>query len=237
MGTDVRQLPPRIAAVSVGVLWGRKHRDRRPEQLPVTEIGVVLAEVSDAGLVLGERIRYDGAALKNAPAALRELELPLVVYNGLRFDWVALDSLTPAGGLITATIDIYSALHPCVAEVVEAEGQAAAFPSSGEYGVLHPHRVAETNLGWLPGGAENPIGEAVLAAQLWHHFVTVRRAVVAGRTHVLSDEQLATLSGARPVLASEQAWRDVLAARPSPTPYRRRTRHPVTFPRVDQRYV
>lgn len=237
MGTDVRELPAKIAAVSVGVLWGRKHRERRPEHLPVTQVGAAIADVDASGVTVRETIVREGAGLLDTPAELLALGLPLVLYNGLRFDWVALDSLAPAGELIGRTIDIYSALHPCVEDVIDAEGGAEAFPTRGEYGVLHPHRVAETNLGLVPGSGDDVIGEALLAAELWHCLATSERAIVAGRTHALGGGQLAILSGATPALAGEAEWREMLALRPEPTPYRRRTRHPVTFPRVDQRYV
>ncbi len=236
MGTDVRSAPSRIAAVSVGVLWGRKHRDRRPEQLPVTSIGVAIVDRQGAELSIRERSVLEGPQLSNAPARLIDLGLPLVSFNALRFDWVALDALTSAGDLIERTIDIYSALYPSVSEIVDAEGDSA-FPVNGEYGVLHPHRVAETNLGYLPGGGEDPLGEAELAAELWHHLLSNERAVIAGRTHPLDSEQLELLRGERPAFSGEPEWRAMLAERREPTPFRRRTRHPVTFPRVDQRYV
>lgn len=236
MGTGVRTSTDRVAAVSVGVLWGRRHRDRRPEQLPVTQVGVAIASRKGGMLAIEERIVIEGAALSNAPERLTDLGMSLVAFNALRFDWVALDALSPAGDLPAITIDIYSALYPCVSEIVDAEG-VSAFPVHGEYGVLHPHRVAETNLGFIPGGGEDAIGEAELAAELWHHFLSDERAVAAGRTHPLEDEQLALLRGERPAIGSEAAWREMLSERPEPTPYRRKTRHQVTFPRLDQRYV
>lgn len=236
MGTDVRIVPDRIAAVSVGVLWGRKHRETRPELLPVTEIGIVIVDTADGEPVVERRELLTGSDLMIAPDHLLDLGLPIVGFNALRFDWVALDALASCDQLIPATIDIYSALYPCVSEIVDAEG-VSGFPVTGEYGVLHPHRVAETNLGFLPGGGDDPLGEAELAAALWHHFVTFERAVAAGRTHPLENESLELLAGERKAFDTAAAWREMLAARPEPTPYRRRNRHQVTFPRVDQRYV
>lgn len=226
----------RVAAVSVGVLWGKRHREQRPEQLPVTQIGVLITELASGELRFEDRFVLEGRELTGAPDRLAELDLPLVTFNGLRFDWVALDALAGAGGLIERTIDIYSALLPSVAELVEAEG-VGAFPTRGEYGVLHPHRVAETNLGRIPGGGEDPLGEAELAVELWHHLLGSGRVVAAGQTHTLAAKELAMLAGERPAIANETAWRKMLSERPAPDPYRRRTRHPVTFPRIDQRYV
>lgn len=236
MGTDVRIGPSRVAAISVGVLWGRKHRETRPELLPVTEVGVVVADRSGGQLVIERRDLLSGADIKRAPEHLWDLGLPILGFNALRFDWVALDSVTEVEHLIPHTIDLYSALYPCVSEIVDAEG-VSAFPVHGEYGVLHPHRVAETNLGVLPGGGDDPIGEAELAAGLWHHFLTHERAVAAGHTHALDDESLEILTGERAAIGSSEAWRAMLAERPEPTPYRRKGRHQVTFPRIDQRYV
>lgn len=236
MGTDVRLPPSRVAAVSVGVLWGRKHRDRRPEQLPVTEVGVVVVRRDELGFEVESRRLIEGAELTHAPQILLELALPLLAGNAMRFDWVALGALTPVDQLIARTIDIHSVLRRSVAEIVDAEG-VAAFPVGGEYGVLHPHRIAETNLGQLPGSGDGPLGEAALTAEIWHHLLLHRRARLAGRTHALDDEQLALLRGERSAFADADAWRAMLAERPEPTPYTRRTRHPVTFPRIDQRYV
>jgi hypothetical protein len=230
MGTDVR-----IAAVAAGVLWGRSHRDARPESLPVTELAIVVIDDALEAPVVLQRDLLAGRELTRATDHLLELDLPLVAFNALRFDWVALDTLVDVDPLITRTIDLHSALLPCVAEIVAAEG-ASAFPRSGSYGVLHPHRIAETNLGHPPA-EEGPLGEALLAAQLWRRFVTGERAIAAGRSHVLSDDSVALLRGERPAFTDAAAWRAMLAERPEPVPYRRRTRHPVTFPRLDQRYV
>lgn len=235
MGTDVRIAPDRVAAVSVGVLWGRKHRETRPELLPVTEVGVVVADRSSGTLEIEQQDLLTGADIKRAPELLWDLGVPVLGFNALRFDWVALDSVTEVEHLIPLTIDLYSALYPCVSEIVDAEG-VSAFPVHGEYGVLHPHRVAETNIGALPGDGD-PLGDAELAAALWHHFLTHERAVAAGRTHALGDESVAILKGTRPAIESAEAWRAMLAERPEPTPYRRKSRHQVTFPRIDQRYV
>lgn len=235
MGTDVRIGADRVAAVSVGVLWGRKHRETRPELLPVTEVGVVVADRSEGELVIERRDLLSGPDIKRAPEHLWDLGLPVLGYNALRFDWVALDSIAEVEHLVPQTIDLYSALYPCVSEIVDAEG-VSAFPVHGEYGVLHPHRVAETNLGLLPG-EDDPLGDAELVAGLWHHFLSHERAVAAGRTHALGDDSIAILSGERPAIDSAEAWREMLAERPEPTPYRRKSRHQVTFPRIDQRYV
>jgi hypothetical protein len=235
MGTDVRIAPDRAAAVSVGVLWGRKHRETRPELLPVTEVGVVVVDRSGAELAIERRELLSGADLKRVPELLWDLSLPVVGFNALRFDWVALDAVADVQHLIPLTIDLYSALYPCVSEIVDAEG-VSAFPVHGEYGVLHPHRVAETNLQRLPGD-DDPIGEAELAAALWHHCQLHERAVAAGRTHALEDDSLEILTGASPAIGSAAEWREMLAERPEPKPYRRKTRHQVTFPRIDQRYV
>lgn len=230
MGTDVR-----IAAVSVGVLWGRRHRETRPELLPVTEVGIVVVDDALDAPVVERRELLSGADLAIVAEHLIDLDLPVVAFNALRFDWVALGALIDVDALIPRTIDLYTALYPCVSEIVDAEG-VSAFPVHGEYGVLHPHRVAETNLGMLPGD-DDPIGDAELAAALWRHFLLHERAVAAGRTHSLDEHSLEHLRGDRPAFADSDAWRAMLAERPEPTPYRRRTRHPVTFPRVDQRYV
>ncbi|MFT4050338.1 MAG: hypothetical protein QM648_10975 [Solirubrobacterales bacterium] len=235
MGTDVRIPPERVAAVSVGVLWGRKHHETRPELLPVTEVGIVVVDRSEGEPLIERRELLEGADLRLVPEHLGDLGLPVVTFNGLRFDWVALGALTEVDTLIPRTIDLYSALYPCVSTIVDAEG-VSAFPVRGEYGVLHPHRVAETNLGFVPGDSD-PVGDAELTGALWNHFLTHERAVAAGRTHVLSDESLEILAAERPAIASADDWRAMLSGRPEPTPYRRKTRHQVTFPRIDQRYV
>lgn len=235
MGTNVRILPDRVAAVSVGVLWGRKHRETRPELLPVTEVGIVVVDCVGGEPLIERRELLAGADLQIAPDHLIDLGMPVVAFNALRFDWAALGAITDVDALIPRTIDLYSALYPCVAEIVDAEG-VSAFPLHGEYGVLHPHRIAETNLGYVPGESD-PLGEAELAAALWHQLLTSERAVAAGRTHALDEDQLMLLSGERAALTTAQEWRSMLASRPEPTPYRRKTRHQVTFPRVDQRYV
>lgn len=235
MGTDVRIAPDRVAAVSVGVLWGRKHRETRPELLPVTEVGVVVVDRSGGELAIERRDLLTGADLKRVPEYLWDLGLPVLGFSPLRFDWVALGAITEVDHLVPHTIDLYSALYPCVSDIVDAEG-VSAFPVHGEYGVLHPHRVAETNLGLLPGD-DDPLGDAELAGALWDHLLTHERAIAAGRTHALGDESIAILSGGRPAIESSEAWRAMLAERPEPTPYRRKSRHQVTFPRIDQRYV
>lgn len=235
MGTDVRTPPDRIAAVSVGVLWGRSHRETRAEQLPVTEVAVLIVEDPLGRSEIADRTLWSGSELLVAGKRLAELELPLLGFNPLLFDWPALSSVCDVDALIARTIDLRSALLPCVAEIVEAEG-VGAFPTRGEYGVLHPHRVAETNLGFVPGEG-GPLGEAELALALWREFVTHERVVAAGRTHEIELDSLAKLRAERPSCRSAAAWRELLGLRPAPSPYRRRTRHPVTFPRIDQRYV
>jgi hypothetical protein len=123
-----------------------------------------------------------------------------------------------------------------VREIVDAEG-VSAFPVSGDFGVLNPRRLAELNLGYLPGHDDDAIGDAELAAALWHQFVTSQRALIAGHAYVLKDDQLDLLNGTRPAFASADEWRTEVSRRPEPTPYRKRQRHQVTFPRIDQRYV
>lgn len=137
--------------------------------------------------------------------------------------------------LIPRTIDIYSALYPCVVDLVDAEG-VSGFPMRGDYGVLNPYRLAETNLGYVPGASDDALGDAELAAEMWLHLIQRERAVIAGRTHALSDDSLAMLRGDQPAFESAAAWRELIAARPEPKPHRRKTRHQVTFPRIDQRY-
>jgi hypothetical protein len=231
MGTGVR-IPERVAAVSVGVLWGKKHRDPQPEMLPVTDIGIVIV---DSGSIV-ERITLGSPDLLGAADRLVELDLPLLAFNALRFDWLSLGGLVDVEPLISPTIDIYNALLPCVSDIVEAEGNSG-FPIRGDYGVLNPYRIAETNLGFMPGGSDDAIGDAELAAELWLHLLERERAVIAGRTHALSDDSLELLSGSRPAFASHAAWREMISQRPEPKPYRRRDRHQITFPGIDQRYV
>lgn len=231
MGTGVR-IPRRVAAVSVGVLWGKKHRDPQPEMLPVTEVGIAIV---DSGEVV-ERINLGSADLLAASDRLVELELPLLTYNALRFDWLALGGLVDVAELIPRTIDIYSTLLPCVSDIVEAEG-TSGFPLRGDYGVLNPYRIAETNLGFMPGGSDDSIGDAELAAELWAHLLDHERAVIAGRTHGLTEQSLELLRGDRPVFESHDEWREMVSNRPEPKPYRRRKRHQITFPGIDQRYV
>jgi hypothetical protein len=230
MGTGVRTID-RVAAVSVGVLWGRRH-DPTPELLPVTQIGIAVVECG----VVTERLYVVSEDLGSATEILLDLDAPLLTFNGPRFDWLALGSLVDVDPLIERTIDIYSALLPCVAEIVEAEGNSA-FPTRGEYGVLNPYRLAETNIGALPGGEDDVIGDAELAAELWLRFVSSERAVIAGRTHALDGDAMALLRGERPAFASAKEWRELVAKRPEPKPYRRRKRHQITFPGIDQRYV
>ncbi|MBJ7458927.1 MAG: hypothetical protein JHD02_07065 [Thermoleophilaceae bacterium] len=230
MGTGVR-IPERVAAVSVGVLWGKKHRDPQPELLPVTQIGLAIIERSK----IVDRQLIGSAELLRSGERLAELDVPLVAFNALHFDWLALGALVDVSPLIPRTIDIHSALYPCVAEIVDAEG-VSGFPLRGDYGVLNPYRLAETNLGHVPGAADDALGDAELAAEFWLHLIEHERAVVAGRTHTLSDESLALLRAERPAFLDEASWRAELAKRPEPRAVRRRTRHQVTFPRIDQRY-
>ncbi|MGB0872313.1 MAG: hypothetical protein ACPGWS_06560 [Solirubrobacterales bacterium] len=229
-------MPDRVVAVSVGVLWGRKHRENRPELLPVTGVGMVVAEITAGDLIVERRELLEAEDLKIAAEHLIDIDLPIITYNGLRFDWVALGSIVEVDELIPRTIDIYSSLYRCAAEIVDAEG-VSGFPVSGDYGVLHPQRVAETNIGHVPGSSEDSIGEAELALALWHHFATYERAVIAGRTRSLDAADVALLSGSEPAFSNAERWREMLASRPEPRPYRRRDRHQITFPRVDQRYV
>lgn len=230
MGTGVR-IPERVAAVSVGVLWGKKHRDPQPELLPVTHVGIAIVE---AGSITKTQ-RVDSQDLKSATEQLVALDAPLLAFNALRFDWLSLGSLVDVSPLITRTIDIFSALYPCVSDMVDAEG-ASGFPMRGDYGVLNPYRLAETNLGYVPGASDDAIGDAELAVELWLQLLEQERAVIAGRTHALSEASLALLRGDRPSFGSADAWREEIAARPEPRPLRRKTRHQVTFPRIDQRY-
>ncbi|MGH2905729.1 MAG: hypothetical protein ACRDKI_03050 [Solirubrobacterales bacterium] len=236
MRTDVRALPPRVAAVSVGVLWGRKHREPQPELLPVSEVGVAIVDCDNDEPVVERRYLLEGADLALVSEHLCDLDLPVVGFNLLGFDWIALEGVCDASRLIERTIDVRSALLPSVADIVAAEGQSE-FPMHGEYGVLNPRRLAEVNLGFVPGDGDDPGGDAELAAALWHEFATSGRAVIAGHTYALEDIQLALLQGERPEHASVESWRSMVAARPQPKAYRKRTRHQVTFPRIDQRYV
>ncbi|MGK2877979.1 MAG: hypothetical protein ACSLFF_05330 [Solirubrobacterales bacterium] len=230
MGTGVR-IPDRVAAVSVGVLWGRKHRDPQPELLPVTDVGIVILEQG----TIADRYLIPSHDLLRAGDHLAALDAPLLAFNALRFDWLALGSLVNVSSLIPRTIDIHSALYPCVAEIVDAEG-VSGFPLRGDYGVLNPYRLAETNLGHLPGASDDALGDAELAAEFWLHLIEHERAVIAGRTHALSDDSLALLRGQMPAFADAESWRAALADRPEPRALRRSTRHQVTFPRIDQRY-
>lgn len=230
MGTGVR-IPERVAAVSVGVLWGKKHRDPQPELLPVTHVGVVIVE--DGSIV--DKYLIPSHDLLTAGEQLAALETPLLAFNALRFDWLSLGSLVDVSPLVTRTIDIYSALYPCVSDMVDAEG-VSGFPMRGDYGVLNPYRLAETNLGYVPGSSDDAIGDAELAVEMWLRLIELERAVIAGRTHALSDESLALLCGESSPFTDADAWRAAIAARPEPKPHRRKTRHQVTFPRIDQRY-
>lgn len=204
--------------------------------LPVTEVGVAIVEIADGEAIVTRRELLRDQDIAVVPEHLLDLNVPIVTLNAPRFDWVALGSITNVDELLPRTIDIHSAIYPSVSEIVDAEG-ASAFPVTGDYGVLHPHRLAETNLGYLPGGSDDAIGEAELAAALWHHFLTHERAVVAGRSHALDDASMALLRGEQPAFVDAEAWRAALAERPEPKPYRRRDRNQITFPRVDQRYV
>ncbi|MGH2958616.1 MAG: hypothetical protein ACRDKE_03355 [Solirubrobacterales bacterium] len=231
MGTGVR-IPDRVAAVSVGVLWGKKHRDPQPELLPVTDVGIAIV---NGGSVV-ERRDLGSDELLSSASRLADLELPLLTFNAFRFDWLALGSLVDVDALLPLTIDIYSALLPCVADIVDAEG-TSGFPLRGEYGVLNPYRVAETNLGYVPGSSDDAIGDAELAAELWFQLLESERVVLAGRTHALSEDSLALLRGERSAFSDTATWRRMVSERPEPKPYRKRSRHQVTFPRIDQRYV
>jgi hypothetical protein len=214
------------------VLWGKKHRDPQPEMLPVTDIGIAIVE---SGEVI-ERMTLGSPDLLGAADRLIELEAPLLAFNALRFDWLALGGLVDVAPLVPKTIDIYSALLPCVADIVDAEG-TSGFPLRGDYGVLNPFRIAETNLGFMPGGSDDAIGDAELAAALWMELIERERAVIAGRTHALPEESLELLRGERQAFASYEDWRGMISQRPEPKPYRRRNRHQITFPGIDQRYV
>lgn len=243
MGTDVRQpspglspkAPDRIAAVAVGVLWGRRH-EPRPELLPVTEVGVVVVDCSEGEALVEARYLLRGSDLSLAADHLLDLGLPLVGFNPLGFDWLALEALCDVEPLLPHTIDVRSTLQDLVPDLVAAEG-VDSFPRRGEYGVLNAHGLAEANLGFLPGAGDDARGEAELAAALWHRITATGRAMIAGRSHTLSDDQLARLCGAQPRFDSTAAWREALADRPEPRAFRRRKPHPITFPRVDQRYV
>lgn len=236
MGTDVRAAPERIAAVSTGVLWGRKNREQQPELLPVTDVGVVIVDASGADPIIEQSYLLEGDDIALAADHLVDLGLPIVGFNLFRFDWVTLQSRCDVAPLVERSIDIYSSLYGCVREIVEAEG-VSAFPLRGDYGVLNPRRLSELNLGYVPGHDDDALGDAELAAALWHQFVTSERALIAGHSYVLEDDQLDLLCGARPAFESVSAWRETMSKRPEPRPYRKRTRHQVTFPRVDQRYV
>ena len=230
MGTGVR-IPERVAAVSVGVLWGRKHRDPQPELLPVTHVGIAIARSG----TITELDRIPSQDLKSTTERLLALDAPLLTFNGLRFDWLSLGSVVDVSPLVPRTIDIHSALYTCVSDMVDAEG-VSGFPMRGDYGVLNPYRLAETNLGYVPGSSDDATGDAELAAEMWLHLLKHERAVIAGRTHALPEDSLGLLRGERPAFESADAWREEIAARPEPKPHRRRTRHQVTFPRIDQRY-
>lgn len=230
-------IPERIAAVSVGVLWGDRRRETRPELLPVTEVGVAIVEVTRDGPIVERVESLQNEDIKLSAEHLLDLSMPIVTYNGLSFDLVALDTVAVGvDELIPHVVDVATALLPAVADIVDAEG-ASAFPRSGDYGVLNVNRVAETNLGHLPSESDAAVGDAELVAALWHHFVTYERAVLAGRTHPLEQESVEHLCALRPAFDSADDWRAALADRPEPRPYRRRDRHQITFPRVDQRYV
>lgn len=233
MGTGVRD---RVLAVSVGVLWGKKHRDPQPELLPVTDIGLAIAEVSGGRVTIESTESLSGADLKRSVELILSHELPVVTYNGLRFDWVSLGALVDVSPLIDRTIDVYTALYGCVSDLVDAEG-VSGFPLRGDYGVLNPYRLAETNLGRVPGSSDDATGDAELAAELWHHFRSTERALVAGASRWIDDAGMAMLRGERPCIEGHAAWREMLSARPEPKPYRRQKRHQITFPRIDQRYV
>lgn len=230
MGTGVR-IPERVAAVSVGVLWGRKHRDPQPELLPVTHVGIVIVE---SGAVADVQ-RIPSQDLKSAADQLVALDMPLLTFNALRFDWLSLGSVVDVSPLIPRTIDIFSALYPCVSDMVDAEG-VSGFPMRGDYGVLNPYRLAETNLGYVPGSSDDAVGDAELAVELWLQLLEHERAVIAGRTHALPEDSLALLLGESRSFENASAWREAIASRPEPRPLRRKTRHQVTFPRIDQRY-
>lgn len=240
MGTRVRETdrasaPDRIAAVAVGVLWGKRH-EPRPELLPVTEVGVAIVDTSEGEALVEARYLLRGGDLPLAADHLLDLGLPLVGFNPFGFDWLALEGLCDVEPLLPRTIDVRSTLHELVPDLVAAEG-ADAFPRRGEYGVLNPHGLAESNLGILPGAGDDTRGEAELAAALWHRVAFTGRAMIAGRTYVLSDAQLDLIHGRGSRFATAAEWRSALADRPEPRAFRRRKPHPITFPRVDQRYV
>lgn len=227
--------PARVAAVAVGVLWGTRH-EPRPELLPVTEVGVVVVDSSDSEALVESRYLLTGSDLPLVADHLVDLDLPVVGFNPFGFDWLALDALCDVEPLLPRTIDVRSTLHELVPELVAAEG-TDGFPHRGEYGVLNPHGLAEANLAMLPGAGDDARGEAELAAALWHRIVCTGRAMIAGRTHVLSDGQLDLVCGRRPRFTTACEWRTAIADRPKPRAFRRRKPHPITFPQVDQRYV
>lgn len=204
--------------------------------LPVTELGVAVFDVSDNEIRLETSEFLCNERLLGCVEFLLGFDSPIVTFNGPRFDWPALGSIEAVERLLPRTIDLYSALYPCVSEIVDAEG-VSAFPKNGEYGVLHPSRLAEVNLGFVPGAAKDARGEAELAGRLWHHLVSFERAVIAGRTHALDAQSLRQLRGERASFSDPESWHQMLAERPEPQPYRRRDRNQITFPRVDQRYV
>lgn len=233
VGTGVRET---ILAVSVGVLWGRKHRDPQPELLPVTDVGLLVVDISNGSPQIEQSQLIKGSDLKRSSELILAHDLPIVTYNGLRFDWVALAALADVAPLIERTIDVYTALHGCVSDLVEAEG-ISGFPMRGDYGVLNPYRLSETNLGHVPGGSDDATGDAEMAVALWHHFSTTERALVAGSPRWIDDAGLAMLRGESPCIDGYAEWREMLAQRPEPKPYKRQKRHQITFPRIDQRYV
>lgn len=236
MGTDVRVLPGRCAAVSVGVLWGQRHRDPKPELLPVEEIGIAIIDCAGDEPLVEERYSLAGEDIAISVDHLLDLGLPIVAFNALRFDWLALGSLVDVEPLIPSTIDLYSSLYPTVSDIVDAEG-ASGFPVHGDYGVLNQARLAETNLGYMPGESDSAAGDAELAAALWIHFTSYERALIAGRTHALDEQSLDYLYGVIPRFATAADWRVALSERPEPKPYRRHSRSQIIFPKVDQRYI
>ncbi|MFY9488269.1 MAG: hypothetical protein WAP35_06185 [Solirubrobacterales bacterium] len=246
MGTHVRDsdLPERIVAVSVGVVYGRRgYGDAQPELLAPSELGVAVVDCSEGEPQTVRRYALSGADLRIAADHLVDLDLPIVGYNPLRFDWLSLEACCEIDELIARTIDLRSVLYGQVAELVDAEGAADAFPRHGSYGILNfDHLIDNNQIDRDDGDDASPTGattDAELTARLWHRLVTTERALIAGRVYSLPDDQLAQLCGQAPHFDSPSAWRLAVRDRPAPKPYRKRARHPVgaPFPRVDQRYV
>lgn len=251
MRTYVRLLPERVAVVSLDLSWGAKnHRDPHPELLAPAELGVVILGCGNGDPVIERRYTLRGGDLAIAADHLIDLGLPIVGFNLLRFDWLSLCAHCDVDELVPRSIDLYSVLYAQVREIVDAEG-SSAMPRRGDYGVLNLRRLARMNLGdaadlsatadpvdaYDPISADDPVAQAELIAALWHKLVTTERAVIAGRVYGLADDETAILRGETLIFDSAGAWRQATGRGPALTPYSRRTRHPVTFPRLDQRYV